>query len=247
MTERRRPLFARCLARSAAIAERKGADVLRRRLVDGLAGRVVEIGAGSGIQFRHYPATVGEVVAIEPEPTLRAMATEAAREAPVPVRVLDGLADALPLDDASVDAAVCAGVLCSVDDPAAALRELARVIRPGGELRFYEHVASPRPRAAALQRALDASGLWGRAMGGCHAARRTDAAIATAGFAIERLERFSFRPTVLDIPVAPKAFGSARRTGAPAARAHRDGVAHAAGGIPPSSRVGRDAAPDDTT
>jgi ubiquinone/menaquinone biosynthesis C-methylase UbiE len=215
MTERRHPLFARCLARSAAMAERKGADVLRRRLVDGLTGRVVEIGPGSGIQFRHYPATVAEVVAIEPEATLRAMATEAARQAPVPVRVLDGLAHALPLKDASVDAAVCAAVLCSVDDPAAALRELARVIRPGGELRFYEHVASPRPRAAALQRSLDATGLWSRAMGGCHTARRSDAAIAAAGFAIERLERFSFRPTVLDIPVAPKVLGSARRTGAP--------------------------------
>ena len=215
MTERRHPLFARCLARSAAIAERKGADVLRSRLVEGLAGRVVEIGAGSGIQFRHYPGTVAEVVAIEPEPTLRAMATEAAREAPVPVRVRDGVADALPLDDASVDAAVCAGVLCSVDEPAAALRELARVIRPAGELRFYEHVASLRPRAAALQRALDATGLWRRAMGGCHTARTSDAAIAAAGFAIERLERFSFRPTLLDMPVAPKALGSARRTAPP--------------------------------
>lgn len=215
MTERRHPLFARCLARSAAIAERKGADVLRGRLVEGLAGRVAEIGPGSGIQFRHYPGTVGEVIAIEPEPTLRAMATEAAREAPVPVRVLDGVADALPLDDASVDAAVCAGVLCSIDDPAAALRELARVIRPGGELRFYEHVASPRPRAAALQQALDATGLWSRAMGGCHTARRSHAVIASAGFTIERLERFSFRPTLLDIPVAPKALGSARRTGGP--------------------------------
>jgi SAM-dependent methyltransferase len=215
MTEQRHPLFARCLARSATIAERKGADVLRSRLVDGLAGRVVEIGAGSGIQFRHYPGTVAEVIAIEPEPTLRTMASEAAREAPVPVRVIDGLADALPLDDASVDAAVCAGVLCSVDDPAAALRELARVIRPGGDLRFYEHVASSRPRAAALQRALDATGLWSRAMSGCHTARRSDAAIAAGGFAIERLERFSFRPTLLDTPVAPKALGTARRTGRP--------------------------------
>jgi ubiquinone/menaquinone biosynthesis C-methylase UbiE len=214
MTDKRHPLFARCLARSAEIAERKGADVLRRRLVEGLDGRVVEVGAGTGVQFRHYPRTVTEVIAIEPEPTLRAMATEAAREAPVPVRVIDGVADALPLDDESVDAGVCAGVLCSVEDPAAALHELARVIRPDGELRFYEHVASPRRRAAALQRALDASGLWSRAMGGCRTARQSHETIATAGFALERVERFSFRPTLLDTPVAPKAFGSARRTGA---------------------------------
>jgi ubiquinone/menaquinone biosynthesis C-methylase UbiE len=142
MTERQHPLFARCLARSAAISERKGADAVRRRLVEGLAGRVVEVGAGSGIQFRHYPAAVTEVVAIEPEPHLRAMALEAAAEAFVPVRVLATMADALPLADASADAAVCAAVLCSVEDPAAALRELARVTRPGGELRFYEHVRS---------------------------------------------------------------------------------------------------------
>jgi SAM-dependent methyltransferase len=214
MTDQRHPLFARCLARSAAISERKGAGILRSRLVDGLVGRVVEIGAGSGVQFRHYPPTVTEVIAIEPEPTLRGMATDAARAAPVPVRVLSGLADVLPLDDADVDAGVCAGVLCSVDDPTAALRELARVIRPDGELRFYEHVPSSRPRAAALQRPLDATGLWRRAMGGCHTARHSDATIAAAGFAIERLERFTFRPTLLDTPVAPKVLGNARRTGA---------------------------------
>jgi ubiquinone/menaquinone biosynthesis C-methylase UbiE len=211
MTDRRHPLFARCLARSAAIAERQGADALRDRLVAGLAGRVVEVGAGSGVQFRHYPSAVTEVIAIEPEPTLRAMAEDAAREAAVQARVLAGLADRLPLPDASVDAAVCAGILCSVDDPATALDELARVVRPGGELRFYEHVMSARPRAAALQRALDASGVWRRAMGGCHTARRTHLIIAARGFRIEEIERFSFRPTLLDTPVAPKILGRARR------------------------------------
>jgi SAM-dependent methyltransferase len=211
MTERQHPLFARCLARSAAISERKGADALRMRLVDGLAGRVVEVGAGTGIQFRHYPGAVTDVIAIEPDPTLRAMALDAAAKAPVPVRVLAGVAEGLPLADGAVDAGVCAGVLCSIEDPAAALRDLARVIRPGGELRFYEHVRSSRRRAAALQRGLDASGIWRRAMGGCHAARRTDAAIAAVGFRIERLERFTFRPTLLDTPVASKILGRARR------------------------------------
>ena len=211
MTDQRHPLFARCLARSAAISERKGADVVRRRLVEGLAGRVVEVGAGTGIQFRHYPVAVAEVVAVEPEPNLRAMAVAAAAEASVLIRVLDGLADAVPLADAWADAAVCAGVLWCIEDPAAALGELGRVVRPGGELRFYEHVRSTRPRAAALQRGVDATGIWRRAMGGCHTARRTDAAIVAAGFRVERLERFSFRPTLLDTPVAPKILGSARR------------------------------------
>lgn len=206
-----RPLFARCLARSAAISERKGADVYRRRLLAGLSGRVVEVGAGSGVHFRHYPRTVTEVLAVEPEPNLRAMAQAAARDSPVAVRVVPGMAEALPAPDASVEAGVSAGLLCSVPDPAAALAELARVIRPGGELRFYEHVISRRPRAARLQRGLDASGVWARAMGGCHTSRDTEAAIGRAGFRIESIERFTFHPTLLDLPVAPKILGRARR------------------------------------
>jgi ubiquinone/menaquinone biosynthesis C-methylase UbiE len=206
-----RPLFARCLARSAAISEGKGADAYRRRLLAGLTGRVIEVGAGTGVHFRHYPRTVTEVLAVEPESNLRAMAEAAAGEAPVAVRVVPGMADALPALDASVDAGVSAALLCSVPDPAAALAELARVIRPGGELRFYEHVISRRPRAARLQRGLDASGFWARAMGGCHTSRDTESAIARAGFRIESIERFTFHPTLLDIPVAPKILGRARR------------------------------------
>jgi ubiquinone/menaquinone biosynthesis C-methylase UbiE len=206
-----RPLFARCLARSAAIAERKGADVYRRRLLAGLTGRVVEVGAGTGIHFRHYPGTVTEVLAVEPEPNLRAMAEAAAGESPVAIRVVSGMAEALPAPDASVDACVSAGLLCSVPDPAAALAELARVIRLGGELRFFEHVISRRRRAARLQRGLDASGVWARAMGGCRTSRDTEAAIARAGFRIESIERFTFHPTLLDLPVAPKILGRARR------------------------------------
>jgi ubiquinone/menaquinone biosynthesis C-methylase UbiE len=204
-------VFARCLARSAAISERKGADVYRRRLLEGLTGRVIEVGAGTGVHFRHYPPAVTEVLAVEPEANLRALAQAAARDAPVVVRVVTGIAETLPAPDASVDAGVSAGLLCSVPDPPAALAELARVIRPGGELRFYEHVISRRPRAAGLQRGLDASGLWAHAMGGCHASRDTEAALARAGFRIESIERFTFHPTLLDIPVAPKILGRARR------------------------------------
>ncbi len=206
-----RPLFARCLARSAAISERKGGDAYRRRLLAGLTGRVVEVGAGTGVQFRHYPDTVAEVLAVEPEANLRALAEAAAGDSPVAVRVVPGLAEALPAPDAWADAGVSAGLLCSVPDPPAALAELARVIRSGGELRFYEHVVSPRPRAATLQRGLDASGVWARAMGGCRTSRDTESAIARAGFRIESIERFTFHPTLLDLPVAPKILGRARR------------------------------------
>jgi ubiquinone/menaquinone biosynthesis C-methylase UbiE len=185
--------------------------VYRRRLLAGLKGRVVEVGAGTGVHFQYYPSSVTEVLAVEPEPNLRATAESAAREAGVAVRVTPGTAEALPAADASMDAGVSAGLLCSVHDPAAALAELARVIRSGGELRFYEHVISRRPRAALLQRGLDATGVWARAMGGCHTSRDTEAAIARAGFRIESIERSTFHPTLLDVPVAPKILGRARR------------------------------------
>src|SRR4051794_7422805 len=109
-----------------------GVAAHRRELLDGLEGRVVEIGAGTGASFRHYPLGVSEVVAVEPEPYLHALATQAARGAAVPVRVVDATAEALPLDDGSCDAAVASLVLCSVADPAVALAELRRVLRPGG-------------------------------------------------------------------------------------------------------------------
>jgi hypothetical protein len=93
----------------------------------------------------------------------------------------------------------------------AGLAELARVIRPGGQPRFFEHVALRRPRAAQLQRVLDSSGVWAHATGGCQTSRDTEAEIVRAGFRIESIERFTFRPTLLDLPVAPKILGRAIR------------------------------------
>jgi ubiquinone/menaquinone biosynthesis C-methylase UbiE len=205
-----RPIFSRALARAAVLEERRGGAEHRRRLLAGLRGRVIELGAGSGVSFAYYPATVTELVAVEPEEHLRAMAQEAAAGAPISVRVVEGLADSLPAQDASMDAGVVTAVLCSVPDPAAALRELARVIRPGGELRFLEHVAARSPRLALLQRALDAT-LWPRMMGGCHTTRDTEGAILDAGFEIEERDRFSFRAHILGAPVAPRILGRARR------------------------------------
>ena len=127
-------MYPRCAAR----ADARGAAEHRRRLVAGLSGRVIEVGAGHGANFAHYPAGVTEVVAVEPEPTLRGLAEKAARAAAVRVSVLDGTAEALPGD--GYDAAVTSLVLCSVPDQATALAEIRRVLRPGGELRFYEHV-----------------------------------------------------------------------------------------------------------
>jgi ubiquinone/menaquinone biosynthesis C-methylase UbiE len=205
-----RPLFARIQARASAIEERKGGAERRRQLLAGLTGRVVEVGVGSGVSFVHYPAAVTELIAVEPEPHLRELAREAAASAPVRVTVVDGTAEDLPLDDASMDAAVLAGVLCSVPDPAAVLHELARVVRPGGELRFYEHVAARNPRLAKLQRTLDAS-FWPRLLGGCHTHRDPAQTLAASEFTVDTYERFSFRPTMLALPVAPRILGRAHR------------------------------------
>ena len=205
------PLFARIWTLLVAPgAEHAGAAEHRDELLAGLGGRVVEVGAGNGLNFRHYPATVSEVVALEPEPYLRRRAEQAAVEAPMPVTVVAGVADKLPAGEGSFDAGVASLVLCSVPDEAAALRELRRVIRPGGELRFYEHVVARGRRAAALQQRLDRWGIWPRFGAGCHLARDTAAAIEDAGFVIERCRHFSFGPGPFQIP---HILGCARRPG----------------------------------
>lgn len=206
------PFFARLYAMVAPGAERRGAAEHRRRLLTGLSGRVLEIGAGAGANFLHYPATVDEVVAIEPERYLRERAEEAAARAPVEISVIDGEAGNLPAEEGSFDAAVSALVLCTVPDQQRALAELFRVIRPGGELRFYEHVIAEAPAAAWIQRLGDRM-LWPRIAGGCHLARDTQSAIERAGFQIRRCERFEFRfvpllppdPHILGVGVRPTA------------------------------------------
>jgi ubiquinone/menaquinone biosynthesis C-methylase UbiE len=186
------PMFARLYPRLARAMDRSGLLEHRRRLLDGLHGEVIEIGAGHGGNFPHYPREVTQVLAVEPEPRLRATARQAATRAPVPVDVADGLADRLPADDDSMDAAMFCLVLCSVPDPAAALAEARRVLRPGGRLRVLEHVrADGHPATERLQRLLDAT-FWPHVAGGCHSGRDTATEIERAGFTVERLDRFQF-------------------------------------------------------
>jgi ubiquinone/menaquinone biosynthesis C-methylase UbiE len=203
------PVFARMYARLAPKFEAQGAAEHRDETLAGLVGRVVEVGAGTGINFVHYPEAVTEVVAVEPEPYLRALASQAASSAGVAVTVLTGVADHLPVEDASCDAGVASLVLCSVPDQAAALAELRRVIRPGGELRFFEHVVANKPGFARFQRAIDV--VWPSVSGGCHASRSTLDAIGAAGFEVERVRRFAFRPSLLTTPATPHILGVARR------------------------------------
>jgi len=195
----------------------KGAAQHRAELLEGLRGRVIEVGAGNGANFAHYPTTVDEVVAVEPEPYLREAAERAARTAPVPVTVVPGTAEALPAGDAAFDAAVASLVLCTVPDVDHVLQELWRVLRPGGELRFYEHVLSHRRGFGRMQRAFDV--VYPRVNGwGCHAARDTPAAIEAAGFTTERIRRFPFRSSIVDVLLSPHALGVARRPGGDQAR-----------------------------
>jgi SAM-dependent methyltransferase len=205
----RHPVFARAFDRLCGLMERELA-VHRRELLAGLTGRVMEIGAGNGINFHHYPATVDEVIAFEPEPYLRGKAHQAATRAPVPVAVRDGVAEALPVEDGCFDAAVASGVLCTVRDQERALAELRRALRPSAELRFLEHVRSPDARKARLQERLDGSGIWPWLAGGCHCGRDSVGAVAAAGFAVERVRAFALGPTWMF--VNPHVVGVARAT-----------------------------------
>jgi len=202
------PLFARLYARFSPRTDAGGAGEHRRELLGGLSGRVIELGAGNGLNFGYYPETVTEVVAVEPEDYLRRRAHEAATEVRISVTIVDAVADRLPFDDESFDVAVASLVLCSVPDQATSLGELRRVLRPGGELRFYEHVRPNNPRTAAVWQRLDDWDIWPRLAGGCHAARDTQAAIRTAGFEIERCRRFRFKGGPVS---APHILGVARR------------------------------------
>ncbi|MGY1584088.1 class I SAM-dependent methyltransferase [Streptomyces sp. MN13] len=176
------PLFARYYARISVSAEtRMGMAQVRERLLAGLSGRVLEVGAGNGLNFAHYPGTVAEVVAIEPERLLRQLAVEAALRAETPVDVVPGAAEALPVKSEGFDAVVLSLVLCSVRDVPRALGEVRRVLRPGGQVRFFEHGRGGGRAMRLSQRALDRT-VWPRLNGGCHLGRDPVAALRDAGF-----------------------------------------------------------------
>jgi ubiquinone/menaquinone biosynthesis C-methylase UbiE len=202
------PLFARIYMRLSR-KRHETEDEYRRKLLNGLSGRVIEVGAGNGLNFAVYPQTVEKVLAVEPEPLLREAAIEEAKKAPVEIEVVDGVASELPAEEGSQDAAIASLVLCSVPDQSKALAEMRRVLKPGGELRFYEHVISQKRLPARLQRIADAT-FWPRVAGGCHMARDTLPAIEAAGFKVERSERFPFTPGA-PVPSIPHILGVARR------------------------------------
>lgn len=191
------PLFARWWSR---VSGRIVAPRRRIELLSGLKGHAVEIGAGDGRNFAHYPPSLTQLTALEPEPYLRALAQRAAGTTPLPISVLDGTAELIPLQDGSCNAAVASLVLCTVADQAAALAEIRRVLAPGGELRFFEHVRAHGRIGQGVQAGLDGSGVWPCLGAGCHLSRDTVAAIDRAGFEVRAMRRFSSGPGRFGVP-----------------------------------------------
>ena len=165
-----------------ALGERRGSATRRDALLGGLRGHVLEIGAGTGLNLAHYPASVDELVLTEPDAgmaaRLRRRVTRGA--APAAVRVVPAPADSLWFADGAFDAVVSTLVLCTVPDPAEAIAEVTRVLRPGGRLVLMEHVPADDPRLARWQHRL--AGAWAAFAGGCRCDRDTVALLAGAGY-----------------------------------------------------------------
>ncbi len=158
----------------------------RQQVVAAAEGRVLEIGVGSGLNFRFYGAGVTSVIGLEPSAQLLRLARPRAAAATVPVILLDASAEAIPLDAGSIDTVVTTWTLCTIPDASRALAEMRRVLKPGGTLLFVEHGRAPEPSVARWQDRLDP--LWSRIAGGCHLNRKMDDLVKGAGFRIDTLE-----------------------------------------------------------
>jgi SAM-dependent methyltransferase len=161
-------------------AEVAGMRRRRRTLLARARGRVVEIGAGTGLNVVHYPEGLADLVLAEPDEAMRRRLARRLRRLGRPARIVDAPAERLPLPDASVDTVVSTLVLCTVEDPGQALRELARVLHPDGQLLFVEHVRAGSRLLAASQDRLH--GPWRRFAGGCHCNRPTVELLRAGGF-----------------------------------------------------------------
>ena len=189
---------------TAALGDVATAEI-RRRVCTGLAGEVLEIGYGSGLNQPHLPAAVTAVAAVEPSAVALGLAAERREASAVPVTVVGDDAQRLPLPDASVDAALCTWSLCAVLDPVAAVREVRRVLRPGASLHLVEHGLAPDARVARAQRRW--SGL-NRAIAGCVLDRDVAVLVERAGLTWTSLERF-YEP---GLPRAARYFYEGRAT-----------------------------------
>lgn len=169
------------------VAMRQGIlTAYRHRLVPAAEGRILEIGVGSGLNLPFYAEQAKHVIGLDPSPKLLSMAHEAMGRAARPVELLEGSAEAIPLEDKSVDTVVTTWTLCSIPDVSRALGEVRRVLKPSGRLLFVEHGRSPEANVSRWQDRL--TPLWRRIGGGCHLNRAIGPLIADSGFRIERME-----------------------------------------------------------
>ena len=158
----------------------------RERALSAAEGRVLEIGIGSGFNLPFYSAQAREILGLDPSPRLIDMARRAAGGSPVPVTFIEGSAEAIPLDDGSIDTVVTTWTLCSIPGAVQALEEMRRVLKPAGQLLFVEHGLSPETDVRKWQDRL--TPIWKRIGGGCHLNRPIGSLIETAGFHIDRID-----------------------------------------------------------
>ena len=188
--------------------ERNFLGRIRDELLAEASGSVVEIGAGTGVNLSHYPPSVERLVCTEPEEPMARRLRHKAADSGYDIEVVEAPAESLPFEDDSFDTAVATLVLCTVSDPTRALREIARVLRPGGRLIFIEHVRSPEPGLAKWQDRLHP--LWVRFGHGCHCNRPTLETIEASPLQVESHRRGRIpkappivRPLLTGVAVAP--------------------------------------------
>ncbi len=198
------PIFAALYDIVQRPAEKKFLRSHRAYLAGGASGRVLDVGSGTGLNFAYY-SSEAEIVGIEPDPYMLRRAQARADRLGRHVKLLGDGAEQLPFPDGSFDAAVATLVFCTIADPERALGELRRVLRPGGQLRFLEHVRAKTPGWARFQDFT--TPVWKRIGAGCHPNRDTVSAIERAGFRIEELQHCAFGP----YPVRPFVRGVAVR------------------------------------
>jgi ubiquinone/menaquinone biosynthesis C-methylase UbiE len=199
MSDRGHPIFAAWYDRMARGAEKRGLAELRRQVLAPATGHVLEIGAGTGLNFGHYPTAVTDVLATEPDPNMLQRARKAIAAASVPLKLERAAAQELPAEDGTIDTVVATLVFCTIPNPPAALSEIKRVLKPDGRLLFLEHVRADTPGLARWQDRLQP--IWSVFGAGCHPNRDTPATFERAGFTFDELVRFPFTPNlVLDKP-----------------------------------------------
>ena len=184
-------VFARVYDPFLALGERSGMRELRRETLAAARGRVLEVGAGTGLNVQLYPGTVTGITLAEPDAPMAARLRRRVSQSAHPVEVVQAPAEQLPFADGSFDTVVSTLVLCTVADMAASLREIGRVLAPGGQLLFVEHVRAGHGRLVRWQERLHEP--WRRFACGCHCNRDTAVALRDNGFAVERVQEHRWR------------------------------------------------------